>query len=557
VTIASLLRQELSGNYRPLLAMGAFIALSNLVLLVIVHHIVATPVDTLFHLFILYLAALLFWAIGSHYFQRLIVDYVAKSMAIIRLRLLDELQRLSLRAYESEVPREEVYTALEYDVESIALALNAITRMLNATVIILSCLIYLLIVSPQIFVFTLAMILVGLTIYGYLQQLRSEAIRHMRGAENHLFASLFDLLRGFRELKLDPRREADFYANRFQASLNEARDWRIVNARLLVHQQLLAMSTWTLLFLGLLLFLPLHDAIAAEVALKSVGIILFMPWDVLLDGINRAEQARISLIKLVEFERHLKSLPQEPAPDEQNQSGSPPPRTTLRGERILFSYHDANHEPSFTLGPLDIELRIGGIHFVSGPNGSGKTTLMKLLAGLYPAAQGRILADDVTIPALALRQHFSIVFADAHIFDRLYGLEGNSEQDLDTRVQDWLQRMQLTDKTGYRNGCFTEIRLSTGQRKRLALAVALLWERPLLIFDEWTCEQDPHFRGFFYRELLPLLRKQGKTIIAVTHDEEYFDLADVHYRLEDGQLCLMNGDRQGGITNDPHPERAS
>ena len=67
--------------------------------------------------------------------------------------------------------------------------------------------------------------------------------------------------------------------------------------------------------------------------------------------------------------------------------------------------------------------------------------------------------------------------------------------------------------------------------------IALLLEnRPICVFDEWAADQDPHFRRKFYQEIIPLLKGRGKTIIAVTHDERYFDVADYRIHLEEGRL---------------------
>jgi putative ATP-binding cassette transporter len=78
--------------------------------------------------------------------------------------------------------------------------------------------------------------------------------------------------------------------------------------------------------------------------------------------------------------------------------------------------------------------------------------------------------------------------------------------------------------------------LSQGQRRRLALAVACLDDRPFFVFDEWAADQDPQFRHMFYTELLPELRARGKAVLAITHDDRYFAFADRCLRLELGQL---------------------
>ncbi|MNT63726.1 ABC transporter ATP-binding protein YojI [compost metagenome] len=87
-----------------------------------------------------------------------------------------------------------------------------------------------------------------------------------------------------------------------------------------------------------------------------------------------------------------------------------------------------------------------------------------------------------------------------------------------------------------RDGSFTTTDLSTGQRKRLALVNAWLEERPVLVFDEWAADQDPTFRRIFYTELLPDLKRLGKTIIVISHDDRYFDVADQLVRMHAGNV---------------------
>ena len=97
-----------------------------------------------------------------------------------------------------------------------------------------------------------------------------------------------------------------------------------------------------------------------------------------------------------------------------------------------------------------------------------------------------------------------------------------------------LEELQLTGKTRFENGRFTTTELSTGQRKRLALAVCLLEGKDILVFDEWAADQDPHFRKYFYEQVLRRLKAQGITIIAATHDDRYWHLADRVIRMEYG-----------------------
>ena len=78
---------------------------------------------------------------------------------------------------------------------------------------------------------------------------------------------------------------------------------------------------------------------------------------------------------------------------------------------------------------------------------------------------------------------------------------------------------------------------------RLALVVALLEDRPVCIFDEWTAHQDPETTRFYHDTLLPELIADGRMVIAVSHDDRYFERADHLVRLQHGALVV---DRPGG-----------
>ncbi|MCL7931662.1 hypothetical protein M8006_17030 [Halomonas sp. ATCHA] len=70
----------------------------------------------------------------------------------------------------------------------------------------------------------------------------------------------------------------------------------------------------------------------------------------------------------------------------------------------------------------------------------------------------------------------------------------------------------------------------------MALVVAYLEDRPFLVFDEWAADQDPLFKEVFYTEVLPELKRMGKVVLVITHDDRYFHLADRLVRLESGKL---------------------
>jgi len=100
----------------------------------------------------------------------------------------------------------------------------------------------------------------------------------------------------------------------------------------------------------------------------------------------------------------------------------------------------------------------------------------------------------------------------------------------------YLDKLRLSHKVRLEGNRFSTTSLSQGERKRLGLLMAYLDDRPAYLFDEWAADQDPVFRDIFYRQLLPELKAQGKTVFVISHDDRYFDVADQLLKLDYGQL---------------------
>ncbi|WP_267879717.1 ATP-binding cassette domain-containing protein [Caldalkalibacillus mannanilyticus] len=120
------------------------------------------------------------------------------------------------------------------------------------------------------------------------------------------------------------------------------------------------------------------------------------------------------------------------------------------------------------------------------------------------------------------------------MFDRLYGEEIQQKKE---DIQHYLRLLEIDDKIKINeHGVISTLDLSTGQKKRVALMISYLEDRPFYLFDEWAADQDPEFRKVFYERLLPELKKQGKCVIAITHDDQYFHMADRMIKMEYGKI---------------------
>ncbi|WP_146378782.1 multidrug ABC transporter permease/ATP-binding protein [Cronobacter turicensis] len=208
---------------------------------------------------------------------------------------------------------------------------------------------------------------------------------------------------------------------------------------------------------------------------------------------------------------------------------------------VTFTYHDG----SFSVGPINLTIHRGELLFLIGGNGSGKSTLAMLLTGLYEPASGEILIDGKPITANdmnAYRQHFSAVFTDVWLFDKLLG-PGGEEAD-PALVESWLERLKMVNKLTLENGKILNLKLSKGQKKRVALLLALAEGRDIILLDEWAADQDPHFRREFYQVLLPLMKEMGKTVFAISHDDHYFIHADRLLEMRQGVLSELTGEER-------------
>lgn len=170
-------------------------------------------------------------------------------------------------------------------------------------------------------------------------------------------------------------------------------------------------------------------------------------------------------------------------------------------------------------------------------NGSGKMTFANLLTGLHSANSGETILNGHSIgpeDREMYRQQFSVVFSDFFLFDDVVFVHQRTEDE----VNRLLRLLQLEHKVSFRQGHFTTTLLSLGQRKRLALIQAWVEQRPFYVFDEWAADQDPEFRNVLYREILPMFKAEGKTVMAITHDDRFFHMADRIIKFDEGKQVL-------------------
>lgn len=225
--------------------------------------------------------------------------------------------------------------------------------------------------------------------------------------------------------------------------------------------------------------------------------------------------------------------------------------STIELREVTYQYPDQQGR-GFVVGPINITLKRGELVFLIGGNGSGKSTLARLLTGLYRPQSGEIVVDGLPLTTdqdwQVFRQRFSSVFTDFHQFDRLLGPAGQTPDP--ELLDDWLNKLQMSKKLEIDSNQVTNPQLSQGQRKRLALLLAVVEKRGFMLLDEWAADQDPQFRRYFYRELLEHLHNLGVTIFAISHDDHYFEHADRLLEMKEGRMHELTGRQRDLATRD-------
>jgi len=461
-------------------------------------------------------------------------NHIESVVRDIKIRISDKIRHAELSTMDKfEQKNSQIYNTLVQDTSLLAYVGSIMVDSAASSIMLLFALGYMFFISPIAFAITF--IVIGFGSYYYLS-LNTYVLKKSHEAtkvEHNLLDSLIGMLSGFNEIKINRLKSDRVFAGHSDI----AQDLRDKKTEISLDYVSITMFFQVLLYLllALVLFvLPHLDMVDSAVIIKIIASLLFImsPLEKIIDSIPIISKADVAIVNIQKLEKQLDS-------NEiivKNYELDPIKKfDTIELNSIEFNYYDKQGEKSFGVGAIDLKINSGDIIFIVGGNGSGKSTLIKLLLGLYFPHKGSISCDNKEIVDQNYAQYrdlFSIVLTDFHLFDKLYGVQ----EDNSSKVNKLLEKMGLSSKTAFVDGAFTNLDLSTGQRKRVALINSILEDKQIYVFDEWASDQDPEFREYFYNTLLKELKAQGKTIIAVTHDDKYFGIADKIYKLTYGKL---------------------
>ncbi|GLU34913.1 cyclic peptide export ABC transporter [Trinickia caryophylli] len=513
-------------------ALAASVAggLGNAALLALVNQALGASADALARLGWQFLAVGVVVLAMRTLAQSLFMWLGQKAKATLRMRTIRRIGEASYPHLEKQGAAKSL-AVLTQDLDTIVVFFVSLPALAMQSAVIVGCLIYLGYLSWPILAVAVVSIVLGMAGFRYAHTRAMFHLRTSRKREDDLvkhFRALFD---GAKELKLHRERKRAFIENKLETNVEAVRVQRTRGYMLYA-----AASSWgnfiLFAFIGLTLFVFARYIQVDPHVMSGYAIVfvyMIMPIEAVLSAIPNLSSARVALERIEQVNAEL-------PPEKTLEPATVHAFSTIALEGATHRYFREKENEVFTLGPIDLSFRPGEVVFLIGGNGSGKTTLAKMLVGLYAPESGRVLLDGKPVDEAhrdRYRQQFSVVFSDFFLFDDLLGLPSTG---LDALAQQLLVELHLDHKVSVKDGVFSTLALSQGQRKRLALLVAYLEDRPFYVFDEWAADQDPLFKDVFYRRLLPELKAKGKTVLVITHDDRYFSLADRFVKLDFGHI---------------------
>ncbi|MCF6441536.1 cyclic peptide export ABC transporter [Pseudoalteromonas luteoviolacea] len=411
---------------------------------------------------------------------------------------------------------------------------------LTNAMIVLGSFAYMAWLDWRVFIFAVLTLIVGSIGYSLANATAFKKVTEAAKIQDSLYDQFDSIYDGAKELKLHKSKRRIFVEQVIGDTIALLRKRRVQGATIYHYAASWGGFSIFAFIGGTLYFLAGQSTDETKVMSGFALLFLYMltPLEVMLAAIPKAAAAKASANTITEMRAKLRLIAQQ-------SSSSLTEFKQIELKALSHGYYHEQSDEVFALTPINLTLNRGEIIYLVGGNGSGKTTFAKLLCGLYPAKEGDLYVDGNHVNAAQLdgyRQLFSAVFSDFHLFDRLLDCQDKVLQEKGNKL---IEKLNLHHKVAIKDGAFTTQKLSQGQRKRLALVVTYLEDRPFYIFDEWAADQDPVFKDVFYKELLPELSAKGKTVFVITHDDKYFHLADRLLRMENG--CLTEA--KSGLAN--------
>ena len=223
-------------------------------------------------------------------------------------------------------------------------------------------------------------------------------------------------------------------------------------------------------------------------------------------------------------------------------------------KKSFFNTQNQNASVSILRG-LNLDLCADQTVAIMGKSGSGKSTLLSILAGLEPIDEGSLMVSDTDIFKLSegertqfRAKHISIVFQQFHLINHLTAIDNvalpleilkksspekssMTDSEIIKQAKEMLKQVELSHRFDH----FPH-QLSGGEQQRLAIARAMIVRPTLLLADEPTGNLDQETGQKVIKALFDIVKKNGISMLLVTHDESLAKKCDHYYHLVLGKL---------------------
>lgn len=505
--------------------------LGNSIIIFTVNEALNRTSDQASTLFMYCLFGMILYVFGQRIVRNKMIDIANHYVYNMRMNIVNGLLASPYTQFE-QLSNGNINAIINGDIQVMSNSPNIIVSLITNLGTLICCYVYLAVLNKKLLLCSTIVIIFAVVVYLLTGKNNGILWEQTRSLQDIFYDYVNDLILGFKQLKMNFLKSKEFKEdievnciNYTQKNVEASKNFTTVFV--------IGELVFTIVIMSVAFLFPVLFPYVTSSTLKTyVFVFLFMagPLSGVMNSVPELIKTNISLKRIKEFQSNLQKY-SEAAVEEKVNVIDKNKEVLIEVLNVEYQYKN-DIDKSFKIGPMNCEFRSGEITFITGGNGSGKTTFLKLLSGLYQPDKGEIRLNGHVLKE-KIGEIYSNVFSDFYLFKKLYGINSDEKQ---TEINELLELLQISEKLKVENGELSTLNLSTGQKKRVALMISYLENKPVYIFDEWAADQDPQFRKLFYEKLLINLRNQGKCVIAITHDDRYFHLADKLIKMDFGTL---------------------
>ena len=455
------------------------------------------------------------------------------------MMVVSKVRKTLYQSFE-KLGKERIYTAFG-DVRALSELPEFLINFISSCIICLCCIGYIFWASPLGGVIVTGVMFVLLLIYVVRNKKIEEQLNVLRDKRNKYQAQIIDFLYGFKELKTSLLRNENLF-QQVSENRSDMRYLGIDTSIKYLNNELTGSYSWYVVIGVIIFLLPYVSSVdPGHVSAMLVSVLYLMgPVATIIMTIPHYTRSKIAVERIEELMTEIGHLEGADKYNKYTMDYSVEPLLSIEFDNVGFAYEAREAKSTFTVGPVNLTIYPGEIIFISGGNGSGKSTFLNILSGLYVPSSGEVRYNGKKVVPEFIPYYsdqFSTIFTDNYLFSDNY--DGFDWQAVRDDFEGYVELMKLPGIICLgESDNWIDTRLSKGQKKRLAMILVMMEKKDILLLDEWAAEQDPFFRGYFYNNLLPALKQMGKTIIAVTHDDAYYHVADRMIKFDYGRIIL-------------------